>query len=131
MVSIARQQAISQSGGAIPPSVVANLLVDTGASCTNIDDKIIQLLGLVPTGSVPVHTPSTGLTPVVQQVYDIGLVISAPPTVGLSMPYFVSNMPVTAADFSAQNIDGLLGRDILQACRMTYSGPQNMLMLSF
>jgi hypothetical protein len=131
MVSVARQQALRTAGALLPPPVFANLLVDTGASCTNIDLKFVAALGLTPTGSVPVHTPSTGATPVVQQLYDIGLAIISPPGPAGSGHHFVPNLPVLATDLSAQNLDGLLGRDVLRMCRMTYSGPDNLLMLSF
>jgi hypothetical protein len=128
---VARQQALRTAGEIIPAPVLANLLIDTGASCTNIDHKFVAALGLASTGSVPVHTPSTGATPVLQPSYDIGMVIGGAPSAGAGAVHFVPNLPVLATEFSAQNLDGLLGRDILRLCRMTYSGPDNIVMLSF
>jgi hypothetical protein len=133
MVSVPRQQALATAGQAVPPQLQANLLIDTGATCTNIDEKLIAALALTPTGSVKVHTPSTGQEPVEKQVYDIGLAIVAaqPPAVPFSFPLFLQSLPVLAADFSGQAIDGLLGRDVLRFARMTYGGPENLLLLSF
>jgi hypothetical protein len=66
--------------------------------------------------------------PAVQQVYDIGLII---PSNGVGAPHFTPNLPVLGSDFSASGIDGLLGRDVLRQCRMTYSGADNIVLLSF
>ncbi len=48
---------------AIPNPVAVKGLVDTGASCTVIDPTVVQRLGLTPTGSTMILTPSTGSTP--------------------------------------------------------------------
>lgn len=128
MVSGPKQQALISAGHPVPPPVQANLLVDTGASCTSIDARFVPLLGLVPTGATKVHTPSTGATPVEQLVFDVALFISGHPG---SAPHLIGSLPIIAADFSAQGIDGLLGRDVLRLCRMTYSGPDGLIMLSF
>ncbi len=132
VVSFAKQSALRQAGQPLPPPVAANLLVDTGASCTALDRQIVAALGLTPTGSVRVHTPSTGVTPAVQQLYDVGLFIIGATNPGpRGLPHMVPNLPILSSDFSAQGIDGLLGRDVLELCRMTYAGPENVLMLSF
>ena len=110
--------------------VTATLLVDTGATCTNLDLQLVKKLALDPTGSVPVHTPSTGTVPVLQQLYDIGLVVHGQGPTG-SQVHYVPNLPILGSDFSAQNIDGLIGRDVLRHCRMSYSGPDGLLLLSF
>jgi hypothetical protein len=114
------------------PPVTAMLLVDTGASNTHLDDQIIARLGLQPTGSISVLTPTTGKIPVAVSTYDIDLIIqgfSLPGMVGL--PHVVHNHSVSGCDLSAQGIDGLLGRDVLALARMTYSGPDNHFFLSF
>lgn len=130
LVSQARQAALSGAGQTAAAPVTANLLVDTGATCTNLDMGIIQKLALQPTGSVPVHTPSTGSTPVTQQVYDVGLVIHGQGATG-SQVHYVPNLPILGSSFAAQGIDGLIGRDVLKHCRMSYSGPDGLLLLSF
>ena len=73
-------------------------------------------------------TPSTGSTPVVVPTYDVGLVVSG----GIGgAQHIVPVHSVNECDFSAQGIDGLLGRDFLAAARLTYSGPDNFCYLSF
>ncbi len=131
MVSQARQAALQKAGQPIPPPVLATLLVDTGATCTNLDDKIIAALHLQPTGSVPVHTPSTAGVPVTQKLYDVGIIIMGTSPGGGVGGHVLHNLPVIGCDFSGGGIDGLLGRDVLKQSRMTYSGPDNLMLLSF
>lgn len=129
-VSQARRAALMTANQPVAQAVSANLLIDTGATCTNLDMGIITALGLQPTGTVPVHTPSTGNVPVSQQVYDVGLILPGQGATGAQVHY-VANLPIIGSNFSAQGIDGLLGRDVLKHCRMTYSGSDGLVLLSF
>jgi hypothetical protein len=62
-VSGARRAALLAAKQDIPTPVQIRALVDTGASGTCVDPSVLQSLGLTPTGSVQVNTPSTGPTP--------------------------------------------------------------------
>jgi predicted aspartyl protease len=118
-VSGARYQALTAAGQAIPPLQNVRALVDTGASGTCIDPLVFQALGLQPTGSIPVLTPSTGSTPVDADTYDVAISIPN----GNLPALVIHNMPVTASElFVAQGFHALLGRDILQQCVLTYNG---------
>lgn len=125
-VSQPRQQALTKAGKPIPPSITARLLIDTGASCTSIDAQIFQSLGLTPTGTMDIHTPSTGINPVQQNQYDVRIII---PHSAISR-YFHA-VPVLEANFQAQGIQGLLGRDILKECVLFYNGEIGLYTLSF
>jgi hypothetical protein len=104
------------------------MLIDTGASHTNLDTSIIQALGLSPTGTMQLLTPSTGATPVVVPTYDVGIVVMG----GLNRGQHVIGVhQVSECDFSAQGIAGLLGRDFLAAARLTYNGADGTCYLSF
>lgn len=118
-----------QSAGQTPPApFLAEMLLDTGASHTNIDQSIVTSLGLTPTGTSQMLTPSTGSTPVTVPTYDVGMVITG----GLhGAQHVIPAQPVSACDFSAQGIHGLLGRDFMQTARLTYSGVDNLCYLSF
>src|SRR5689334_6165239 len=74
-VSGPRQQAMQAAGIAIPSAKIIRGLIDTGASATCIDQTVIAALGLQPTGSVLLHTPSTGSTPHSSSQYDIALAL--------------------------------------------------------
>lgn len=126
-VSQPRREALTKAGQAVPQLVPARLLVDTGASHTVIDPNIINPLGIQPTGQVAFHTPSTNGVPSYCDVFDVALLIRA-----VDRPvYFAPAHPVMTNNMQAQGIDGLLGRDILAASRMTYSGADQFFMISF
>ncbi|MGE5502595.1 MAG: aspartyl protease family protein [Ignavibacteriales bacterium] len=126
-VSQPRQAAILQAGGAVPQPVEAMLLVDTGASQTCIDEHLVALLQLQQTGQAKVHTPSTGPLGSLKSTYDIELKLPAIDGTTHAIPA----LEIVACDFDAQRIEGLLGRDVLQQSRLTYSGPDGLFMMSF
>ena len=128
-VSGPRQQALTQAGQPIPPPVVAKLVVDTGASLTSIDTTILAQLALPPTGKVAIHTPSTQGKPHPADQFDVSIVLYGVST--NILVYNVVALPVIDGSFKAQGIDGLLGRDILAASRLTYAGPDGMYLMSF
>lgn len=126
-ISAPRKAALLAAGQLVSASMVARLLIDTGASMTSIDDKFVQGLLLQPTGSIQMHTPSTGDASIPVSTYDVELHFNG---FGGSAHTFPS-MGVIGCDFSGQNIDGLFGRDALRQSRLHYSGPDNLWMLSF
>lgn len=125
--SAPKEQALRDAGMPIPNSQIANLLIDTGASHTAIDEKFVRLLGLNPTGTLSVHTPTTGLIPKTIQTYDVAIAFSG----HSKAVHHIAAHSISALDFSGQGIDGLLGRDILALARLTYSGPDQTYFLSF
>ena len=103
-----------------PEDVLTRALVDTGASGTCIDPKILSTkLQLTPTGQTQVHTPSSGKKPHLADVYDVSLKIYGP-TLDQVLEFPV--IPVMACDLSAQGIQALIGRDILSKCVLVYNG---------
>jgi len=120
-VGAARRQALQSAGQPIPGDVQCRLLIDTGASNTNICTSVIQQLALTPTGIVKVLTPSTGSTPVDMAQFDIRLVYTF---AGLTVT--IDPLPATCADFTAQGFHGLLGRDQLARALLVYHGDVNL-----
>ena len=104
------------------------LLVDTGASMTMIDSGIPTVLGLASHGVTPMLTPSTGATPVSCKTYDVALFI---PGTQQIVGHYVPALAVVESDFSAQPFQGLLGRDILANCVLTYIGQSDIFVLSY
>jgi hypothetical protein len=126
-LSIPRRHALSLAGLPAPSPMIARLLIDTGASMTSLDDRFFQGLGLQPTGSVAMHTPSTGSTAVSVFTYDVEMSFAGYTGSNYSFP----TMGVVGCDFSGQTFDGLFGRDALNYSRLIFSGPDETWMLSF
>ena len=123
-----RTDALKAAEKPVPMPVPAKLLIDTGASKSCICLNVVEKLEITPTGSVSVLTPSTGATPHSTPTYDIGMFFQ-----GLTPQdvHGIATISVTCNDFSAQGIDGLLGRDVLSKGRLFYDGRQGMYFLSF
>jgi len=124
--SAPRIQALQAANLPIPTPVTLRCLIDTGASGTCLDTTAIAPLGLSPTGTTLISTPSTGANPHQCNTFDVGI-----------MFYHTENsrvfgtVPVMATDFSAQQIDGLLGRDILSSCLFVYDGAAGIFSIAF
>lgn len=124
-----RAAALKAAGMVLPAPALARALLDTGASSTVIDLTIVAKLGLTPTGTVPVHTPSTGGSPVVFEQYDVGLAL----ILGSGQIHVVPSLviPVIAADLSSQGIQALIGRDMLREAVFVYNGDAGSFTLAF
>jgi hypothetical protein len=126
-VSVPHGKARISAGQAVPPLVTAHMLIDTGASGCALDHAIIAQLGLQPTGSAPIHTPSTGGTPHTALLFDVAFQIVNDG----GHAHVIPAIPVMACDFAAQGIGGLFGRDALGEARLTYAGMDGLFLLSF
>jgi hypothetical protein len=127
-VSLPRLQALNQAGLPIPPGATGTFLVDTGASCTCVDPALIVNLGLQPTGSVHVQTPSTQGQPHSCDQFDISIFIpSSTATIG----HLIPAIPIVATHLQSQGIDGLIGRDVLKDCTLIYNGTAGMFTIAY
>jgi hypothetical protein len=106
--------AMKAQGQAVPPAQKVVLMVDTGASITGIRDSVAVAAGLTATGSVQVGGVA-------------GTQNSAIYAAKLSLPkYNIDFDAVQIAGFQLpgqQDIDGLLGRDLLEKLTLVYNGP--------
>lgn len=128
-VSAPRSKALQDAGQPVPGIVNARMLIDTGASSTNICSSVIQRLSLVPTGQAMVLTPSTGTAAVTMDQYDVNLYFPYPQA--STPPHVIRTIPIICADFTAQGIHGLIGRDILARSNMFYNGDLQLCTLNF
>lgn len=118
-VSKERAAALTAAGQPVPQAIQIRALLDTGASCTAIDPTVLIALGLTPTGSVTVNSPTTGATPHTTDQYDVGFLIPVP----TGAPLLNQTLPVIAANLLApQKFHSLIGRDILSQCVFVYNG---------
>jgi hypothetical protein len=122
-VSHAKSIALAKLGQPVPSPIKARLLVDTGASATNIQVGLLNPLSLTPTGSTMVFTSTSGSTPVPQALFDV--------SISLGQNLFVPNCAVVECQQLGGSIQGLLGRDILATCIMHYNPLLGHAVLSF
>jgi predicted aspartyl protease len=129
-VSDARAAAMKAANIAIPSPIQIRALVDTGASCTCVDPSVMTSLGLTPTGTVPVSTPTTGGTPELKYQYDVALAI--PGATQADIPLVLATIAVVEAELLAgQGFHALIGRDILSQCVLVYNGSFTQFTLAF
>ncbi len=129
-VSEARRAALLSVGQAVPQPIQIRALVDTGATGTCVDPTVLQTLGLTPTGSVQVNTPSTGPNPHSADLYDVSIAI--PGALQTHSPLIMENIPVLCADLlAAQGFHALVGRDILSLCLLCYDGLRGTFTLAY
>jgi hypothetical protein len=126
-VSAPRQQAMVAAGQVVPPAILGAFLVDTGASGTCIDPTTFANLGLMPTGSAHMQTPSTGTALHQCNLYDVSLLVPAL----AGAPFFLDATPVMESQLRSQGIDGLLGRDVLEKFVLFYNSPQSGFTLAY
>jgi len=128
-VSSARSQALTQAKQPVPQPIQIQGMLDTGASNTCVDPGILDQLGLSPTGSIQMVTPSTGAGSVTAEQYDVSLVIPSaaghPPLAHLTIPVTKSHL------HAAQGFHALIGRDVLRGCLLTYDGLNGIFSLAY
>jgi predicted aspartyl protease len=127
-VSAPRRRVLEAQGLTVPKPVFFRALVDTGASCTCVDPSIIQQLKLTPTGATGVHTPSTAGNSVTCNMYDVQVIV---PGLNGKLLCNVESLAVVEASLKAQNLDALIGRDILALATLIYNGPADAFTLCF
>lgn len=113
---------LQQAGNPVPPPVRVIAQVDTGASGTVVNPSIIQALQALPVSSTQISTPTTA-NPVTANVYDLALIIPN----GITLPSVFAVESV----LGGQNIQALIGRDVLQHGVLIYTGYINQFTLSF
>ncbi len=127
-VSQPRRQALLAASLPVPAPFVARLLIDTGASCTAVDPTVFGALQIPQSGSCLLTTPSTGAIPHQCGLFDVSLAIHIPSQNVFHM--LSPTLSVIESDLASQGILGLLGRDILNKCVLTYNGVGQNLILS-
>lgn len=126
-----RLTALTKQGLQSPKGEQVRLLVDSGASCTCIDANVLQKLGLTPTTKTQILTPSTDGVPIWVDNYDIQLYIlsnskaDGTQTVQSSVLPHHQSLSVTGNSMAGQEVDGLLGMDVLKHCLFAINGKMN------
>lgn len=122
------RKAILQSGAKPPASVVVPMLVDTGASHTFVDVRVLSgRLGLSPRARYPFHSATTSHDkPEECDAYDVSISLGS-----LAGQNLWRLEAIEAMASEERRTHGLLGRDILNQLQLEWHGPQRQLVLLY
>jgi predicted aspartyl protease len=133
-LSMVKLAAMQRANEVSPPPLLVRGLIDTGASCSAIDKEVARRLSLEPTGSVQIFTPSTGAASHDCNEYDISVWLPQNPTPTQPCPSLHPIhliLSVIESDFSARQIEVLIGRDVLAKCLLVYNGLTGQITLAY
>ena len=117
---------LKSQGRVFPSPVSVRGLIDTGASCSCIDVGVVTRLGLDPSGSASVHTPSAMGVAIQKLTYDASIIL------GDGKPHPRSYLlDLIETELAGQGFELLIGRDILARCVLHYDGPNGIFELTF
>lgn len=119
-VGAATEAALRQAGDAVPSPIPVVAMIDTGASNTVIQQGLAARLGLPPTGMTYVHTASHSNVPC--SLFPIRLLF--PQNV-------VQETTALEVPLQGQQIQCLIGRDVLARAVFIYIGDRNLFSLCF
>lgn len=119
-VSIPAADALIADGKAVPAPINATAMIDTGATGTVIQEGLAARLGIHPVGITRISTPSSA--DVECNVYAVRIIFRQGVT---------AEATAIEAPLQGQNIQCLIGRDILAHGVLVYIGYVNQYTLSF
>jgi hypothetical protein len=128
----AKVNALRRAGRPIPPPVVAQALIDTGADVSCVDKGILApliALGLKPNRFVFANLPAAGGTNLTGE-YALGILVPHPsgrPKSALQL----RSQPVVEQPLATLGYEALIGRDILARCMLIYDGPSGTFTLGY
>lgn len=120
LISKELEDKLIKEGNGIPEPVIVKAQIDTGASNCVVQEDIPKKLNLQPVDSIKINTPSTRDHPCYR--YYMRMVIPAQ-----NLTY---DGLFTAAPLAGQNIESLIGRDLLGQGILIYIGYAKQFTLS-
>lgn len=121
-----RRNALIGDGQVPPAHLSVRFLVDTGASCTCVDSRIIAALEIPKINQTWMQSASTGGKPELHNTYDVSLWL---PLDGPDLHSLATTMNIVECSFLGCVFDGLLGRDVLANCKLEYHGHEKQIKL--
>ncbi len=121
-----RVAVLKKAAKSYPAPLTIRALLDTGASGSAIDSTVISALGLTPTGSVLIHTPSTGSSYETRDEFDLMIVL------GENTPDPKTfTVGIISSSFASEGFLALIGWDVLSHCVLTCNGPARSFSLDY
>ncbi len=121
-VSVNRQKALERLGFKVPERIPVLAQLDTGSFASGFRASVFQALDIPRFTETPVRTPSTQPgQPHVTDVFDVSIVFAA----GSKVIRFPSVRAIVTEDFAEgeEDIQAIIGRDVLDRCSLHYYGP--------
>jgi predicted aspartyl protease len=120
-VGLKLEDILRQKGQNLPEPVQVRAMIDTGATVSVVREDIIKQLNLNPVGTELISTPSSSNV----QCYKYLMRILFPNKV------IINDIMVISTSLKGQDIQCLIGRDILKLGVLIYIGYTNTFTLSF
>lgn len=126
-VSEPRRRALEAHGLAVPPRLPLNLILDTGAETTMVNEQHMRALAIQVRGQRDILTATSDEKPTSCNTYDIELRIE---TFG-DPPFVIPALEVIGRPLFNHSIDGMIGRDVLCRVKFTFDGPARVFRLDY
>lgn len=110
-----QEMEILRANGQEVPSVSLRGLIDTGASSSLLESTVFDTLGIEPYAFVDLYTAST-TAPLRRGKYRVRVVLTE--TIAFEVD-------AVSGTLTGQNIQCLIGRDVLEELVFTYNSPKN------
>lgn len=120
LISTELEKKYREEGKPVPEPIVVKALIDTGASHSVIQEEIAKTLGLRPVGAIKINTPSSKD----HECYQYFIKMLLPKH---NLAY---EGTFTATPLEGQNIQCLIGRDVLAHGTLIYIGYINQFTFS-
>lgn len=127
-VSTLRRALLQKHHFSVPEPVHVRALLDTGASISGFAPRVFRELDLTPISKFDVITPSTPHdAPHVCDLYDVSLSLVAN---GEARPFPDARVMVADCWHPNENLEALIGMDLLRQCNFQLFGPEGQFTLA-
>jgi hypothetical protein len=128
-VSRSHHGQLLKHGSPVPAPVHVRALLDTGASLSAFAPRVFRELGISPVRKMEVLTPSTATAaPHLADLYDVSLSLVAG---GAAHPFPEGQVLEADCWLPGEDIEALIGMDILSRCFFQLLGPDRRFTLAF
>lgn len=126
-ISELRRAAMRRAGVTPPSPIPVYFLIDTGASCSWVDEMHMRSLNLEPQSWHHAHNLSSKGVAQAFSAYEVSLVLGGVATENSRR----FNLMIGGASFNNQPVEGVLGRDVLNQCILGWRGLAGTLRIDY
>ena len=120
--------ALQRQHSEVPAQIRINLLIDTGADTTTLDEMHMRSLGIPARGAAKVRGITRDAHPTECNAYDISMELM---NFAGDPPFIIPAVEVLALPFHNDGIDGVIGRDFLANMVFLLEGPHRQFTLNY